>query len=501
LNNKILIVDDESDVRNILNIFVTQNGYEALLAKNAEEAIEILSKDNIDLVISDIKMPGLNGIELLKFIKKNWKDIEVIIITGYQSLSTAKDALHWGAYDYISKPLDINKVLNIIQRAFQGRRLKKEKEVLLENLEQKNLELEKAVEELNLKKQELDSMVEDLRITLDITQKISTSIIDQSSLDSLTPYMHKLFDCYAWGMLNVNQEFESTIKGDLDIFLRYDLPEENISQIREDIEDAYQKYGEIISLNLNVSSQNIIGKAPDCETDCQINHLPMRSQDKIYGIAFIYSSLEKFSDKKLDLFSIITRQLATLKDASLLAKMEELSNTDPLTGLYNRRCINKELEQEFYRTQRYKTAFAFGIIDVDDFKKVNDNYGHPAGDQVLKQLSTLMRNCSRYTDIIGRYGGEEFAFILPSTDFRGAYSFGEKLRKKVSENEFDLGNGLKKKITISIGIAYFSADSHMNLEELISKADEKLYDAKRNGKNSTKIYKNGSLLEPENIYE
>jgi len=485
---KILIVDDEIQIRKFLETLITQNGYEALGASNVEEALQVMAQNHIDMVISDIKMPGLDGIELLRRIKTNWKDTEVILITGYQSVSTAREALRWGAYDYIAKPIeDLNKFMNIVENALEGQRLREERGNLLKNLEQKNVQLENTVYELNQKKQALDSMVKDLDITLEITQKISTSIVGQSSLDSLTPDMHRLFDCYAWGMVNVSQEFESLIKGDLNIFLIYDLPEHKIAEIRENVEKAYRKYGELTSIALNISSQNIIGKAQNYEHDCQIN-LPMISQDNVHGIAFIYSAeIEEFSEEKLHLFSIIVRQLATLRDAGLLVKMEMLSVTDELTGLYNRRGIDKNLEFEFYRAQRYKSPFAFGIFDVDGFKKVNDTYGHPTGDEILKQLATIMKRYSRQTDTMGRFGGDEFAFILPNTDIKGAYAFGENLRKKVAENEFEIGEDNKKNVTISIGIAYLNVDSQIDIKELVNNADEALYNAKHN-ENCTCIY-------------
>lgn len=490
MSDRILIVDDEPRVRKFLQTLIIQNGYDALVASDAKKALKVTEQNDIDLVISDIKMPGLSGIDLLKRIKTNWNDIEFIMITGYQNASTAKEALRWGAYDYISKPIgDIDKFMNIINNALTGRRLRQEKEELLKNLEQKNAQLEKTVDKLNQKRQSLDSMVNDLDITLEVVQKISTFMAGQSSLDSLTPDMYKLFGCSAWGMMNVNQEFES-FTGDLSIFLRDDLSEDKIAEIKENIEESYREYGELTSVSLSISSKNIIEKARNYEHDCQMN-LPMISQNNVYGIAFIYSvGMEKFPEKKLHLFSIIVRQLATLRDATLLDKVKKLSITDELTGLYNRRGTNEELKQQFYRYLRYGSNFTFGILDIDDFKKVNDTYGHPAGDRVLKQLTDMMKRYSRQSDIMGRYGGEEFAFILSNTDLKGAYTFSEKLRKKIAESEFKVKSDKKENITISIGVTDLDSNSKIDdIEKLINHADEALYDAKNSGKNRTCVYK------------
>jgi diguanylate cyclase (GGDEF)-like protein len=166
---------------------------------------------------------------------------------------------------------------------------------------------------------------------------------------------------------------------------------------------------------------------------------------------------------------------------AFIGKIAELSSSDGLTKLYNRSYLLTKIKEELKRYKRYKTTFSLMILDIDDFKKINDKYGHQKGDDILKKLGTILNNSRRDLDICARYGGEEFAIVLPHTDSNEAGMISERLRKKI-EDYFKNEN----KITISIGVSNCPVSS-ISLEELIKKADEALYESKRSGKNKTTL--------------
>ncbi|MDC7232949.1 MAG: GGDEF domain-containing protein [Spirochaetales bacterium] len=165
--------------------------------------------------------------------------------------------------------------------------------------------------------------------------------------------------------------------------------------------------------------------------------------------------------------------------------LENESATDPLTGLYNRRSLKGEVQKELSRSERSGTFFCILILDIDHFKKVNDSYGHSTGDDVLKELSTILRNSVRLSDMVFRYGGEEFIILLPETLIDDAASLGERIREKVENYSF---SGVRRTVTVSGGISQSMPDSSMDL--LIQKADRRLYQAKKSGRN--KIISSGS---------
>lgn len=159
------------------------------------------------------------------------------------------------------------------------------------------------------------------------------------------------------------------------------------------------------------------------------------------------------------------------QQANLLMTFTE-SRTDPLTGLSNRRALDDSLESLFAMKDRYELTFSLCIFDVDHFKRINDEYGHLEGDRVLQEVANLIDTCVRETDVVTRYGGEEFVILMPSTDLAGALIFAERVREAVEQ---------KLKVTVSGGVAQASETDES--QTLLARADAALYRAKSQGRN------------------
>jgi len=162
-------------------------------------------------------------------------------------------------------------------------------------------------------------------------------------------------------------------------------------------------------------------------------------------------------------------------------ELERLANIDSLTGLLNRGAILRKLSEQMKHAKRYRDELSLSLLDIDHFKKVNDQYGHLTGDDVLEQVATLMWQNIRDADIIGRYGGEEFIIILPRTDLSSALNVAERVRKMIEASKMKDPEGNMFGITVSQGISIYKLgeDEH----SLISRADNALYKAKGNGRN------------------
>lgn len=174
------------------------------------------------------------------------------------------------------------------------------------------------------------------------------------------------------------------------------------------------------------------------------------------------------------------------RDITMRSRMEEklrhMATHDALTGLHNRQVFNDRVKYEIDRADRYHRSLSAFLLDIDFFKKVNDNYGHSAGDDVLKGFAELLLSSLRGSDFIARYGGEEFTVLLPETDLEMAMSRADALRKAIETHQFILGDGRSLKMTSSIGVAAYP-DNAKSADDLLKAADRAMYEAKRMGRN------------------
>jgi diguanylate cyclase (GGDEF)-like protein len=162
-------------------------------------------------------------------------------------------------------------------------------------------------------------------------------------------------------------------------------------------------------------------------------------------------------------------------------RLQELASTDSLTGVLNRRAFMKEAMNKFDLAKRYQRPLSLLMLDVDHFKKVNDTYGHQTGDHVLTQLSAVMKDSLRSTDIISRIGGEEFAIILPETSLEKTIEFTERLLNTIRNTKINVEPDTSFNITVSIGVATVPPVSS-GLDTVMKKADDALYKAKSEGR-------------------
>lgn len=195
---------------------------------------------------------------------------------------------------------------------------------------------------------------------------------------------------------------------------------------------------------------------------------------------------DSFDDRDLELLQAIAPQLAvaidrgTLKDKA--GQFEQLSVTDALTALLNRRYLEERLAEEIQRSKRHRFPMSLMMLDVDEFKSYNDNFGHPAGDIALRIVADVLKETLRAADVAARYGGEEFAVLLPQTTSSEAGAIAERIRLRIERTEFP-----KRKVTVSIGIASISPEIE-SADQIVNAADNALYDAKNQGRNNVQTY-------------
>jgi len=180
--------------------------------------------------------------------------------------------------------------------------------------------------------------------------------------------------------------------------------------------------------------------------------------------------------------NITDRKRAEEESQRFIKELETLSSEDGLTGLQNRRMIFERLRHEIERVKRYNAELSLIFCDLDYFKEINDNYGHKAGDEVLKTIAAILLRSVRTSDVVGRYGGDEFLIVLPQTSLKGAQELAERIRVSVQETKFEMPDGKSVGTTMSIGVAFYDG-TETDVDALLSRIDTALYVSKRSGKN------------------
>jgi diguanylate cyclase (GGDEF)-like protein len=191
-----------------------------------------------------------------------------------------------------------------------------------------------------------------------------------------------------------------------------------------------------------------------------------------------------FPSDRREMLGVIANQVAiSMQNARMYELVEEQATTDGLTGLVNHRTFQERFSTMLGRAERHDLAVSILLTDIDHFKKVNDTYGHPTGDEVLRRVAAILKASARKIDIVARYGGEEFAIVLEGTDRDGARQLAERVRQEVEQQSFPSSKGTFK-ATLSIGVSSYPDDSREKAE-LIARADQSLYAAKDGGRNRT----------------
>ena len=249
---------------------------------------------------------------------------------------------------------------------------------------------------------------------------------------------------------------------------------------------------EVLAERDNMCGGCVVGKTLDSADPCAKDKLvALRDGTELWMEIYTYPILDE--DGKVSHVIEYTRDITERRKTEdekrrLIDKLDHLSQTDGLTGMINRRALTDCLAYEIDRAERTHSELALILCDVDNFKEINDTYGHDAGDRALQTLAATLKTILRKIDIAGRYGGDEFMLILPETTVRGAERLAEKLLSAVRDTELRLADGKHIRLSMSIGIAGLEADSEgENIDSFVKRADDAMYASKQGGKDRVSV--------------
>jgi len=344
--------------------------------------------------------------------------------------------------------------------------------------------LELHVDNLTDAARQLTESLEKTYAALILSQRINSESIERHSFQHLSAEFLHIFDCCAWGMARREDK-----RLNVEFFVARRLTSATIKKVVKSIRKQFALH---TSENLSSVKTEVSVHAKNCrKAPGKHKHglltMPMLVGGRVRGTVFLFSrTVEEYSFRETELFGMLANQIAAVfENARLYDEVKRLSITDDLTGQFNRRHLTAVLDAECLRAKRMKSPLSLMLLDVDGFKKINDTLGHTAGDILLKALADLIKRSIRRTDTIGRWGGEEFLYILPGTDLDGALKLAEKVRRSVENHKFMYG-GHTIKMTASIGVTMFDPLHDDNGQSAIKRVDALLYLAKGSGRNCVK---------------
>ena len=446
---RVLVVDDVELNVKLLEAKLASEYFEVVSANNGARALDIADSELPDIILLDVMMPRMDGFEVCRRLKANLRtaDIPVVMVTALSDVTDRLRGLEAGADDFLTKPVSDIALFARVRSLVRLKRMMDELRLREDVCRQFGTAVTRG---------EPAADVNAARILLVAEPGINASRIIETLAPVAASVLHASSCAEAQSLLDDSVEL---------VIASLSLPDGDplrlVSQWR-----AYEDSRRLpILLMADDSELPRLAKG----LDLGANDYLVRPVDRNELLARVRTQIRR---KRLE------ERLGDNYRRSL-----SLALTDELTGLYNRRYVFAHLNELFGRLPEGATTTALMLFDVDHFKKVNDRYGHPAGDQVLHELAGRAVRQVRSVDLVGRLGGEEFVVVMPETSLGDAMLVAERLRAAMADEPFVLyGNGDRLSVTVSVGVA-MTGEGTDTMDTLLKRADDALYAAKNAGRN------------------
>jgi len=442
---KILIIEDDRFFQEAFSDLLQKEGYEVECASGGSQGLEMLAANHFDLVITDLIMPGIDGMEVLSRVKGSNPDIDVIMVTGNTNLESAIFALKHGARDYLIKPVNPEEFRHSVALCLQQRRLLNENE-------------------------ELRKMVSLFQVSQTIASCLELERIYHLMVEAVA---RELGVGRYLGFFQTDNQLE-------------------LKEVRGLTSDSAEHYRKVIQSSLpgklptnhRIDTGTLPGEAADTFEEACLIYVCNRGM--FHGVIVLFSEpgnrLPDIQLERKNILFLLEQSSQAFENAETYSRAKDMLFIDDLSGLFNHRYLDVALNHELKRAERHSSQLAVLFLDIDFFKNINDTYGHLVGSRVLRETGSLLQKTVREIDVVIRYGGDEFTIILVETGGDAARMVAERIRKRVESHVFLAAEGYTIRLTCSIGYACCPDDT-LSKYELLEMADKAMYSGKSSGKN------------------
>jgi two-component system cell cycle response regulator len=437
----VLIVDDDRLMREMLADYLRVDGMVVRVAASGEEALRLLAHEPADVVVADLVMPGMGGLDVLDRLTRRQPHPEVIVVTGYGTVESAVRSLRMGAFEYLQKPVSPEVLRGTVARAVELKRLLGQDD-----------EVRRSVD-LFLSCRRIVGLSERARV---FEQGLATLL-------TCTSARAGLFVVWEWG------------KSDLEVAVRLGLCEERALALAREVEAIVLR---------EAPERPLLTTLQDGE---QVLIVPLSRGDQVSAAMMACQLPEAgFDAARLREAAFLGEHLCyALQNLMKTSEPQDVAFMDDLTGLYNARYFDVVLAREISATQITGGAgrsFAILLLNIDHLRGLNDRFGHLTGSKVLVEMGRVLRRCVREVDPVFRYGGDEYTLMLRGADSRGALQVAERIRRSIEAHPFLAREGLDIRLTASIGVVCFPEHGSTR-ERLLELADGALFRAKKTTRN------------------
>jgi two-component system, cell cycle response regulator len=449
MTGRVLVVDDILANVKLLEARLSAEYFDVFTAYSGEEALELLETERVDVILLDVMMPAMDGFEVCRRIKSSPKTmhVPVIMVTALDQTSDKVQGLEAGADDFITKPVDD---LALITRVKNLARLKT------------------------------------------LNDEMMLRMATGAQIGALPGGTLAWPRTESGGRILLVEDNERVVKRVAAV-----LGKLHEVHVEPDLLAALARLGTkpcdllIVSLNLaGADGLRLCGQVRSLE---RTRHLPIvvivHPGDDARLLRALDMGVNDYLTRPVDRNELLARVRTQIKRKrhsdylrDRLEESVELAVTDALTGLHNRRYMETHLATLAEQARATGRPLSLVLVDIDNFKSINDTHGHEAGDNVLRQFAARFRHNTRSIDLACRIGGEEFVIVMPDTGLELACQVGERLRECIAADPFQTGSGIRLRVTASVGVATLE-QSRGSLEALFKRADQALYVAKRGGRN------------------